>query len=208
MPITRNQAARQVYTPEEDEVADCVEMYMTFCTANIPPKVRVHNPPVLLLLPLSNIVLQILDEYIDKSYQGAFDLADQVVGVAPCILETTDLNSINHGSRQPMRAFKSPFLGKSDDEIRTWVNEQNDPNERPFFSRLTFTILDNDAIKNKTCRVGYTLGDDRMLLTDFYGNIFLRVPVEEGTISWDEEPRVGTEKIFDRKYIENGQHET
>jgi hypothetical protein len=70
------------------------------------------------------------------------------------------------------------------------------------------TILDEDTIKEKTCRVGYTMDDDRMLLTDFYGTMSLRVPVEVGTISWDEEPFLGTEKVFDRKYIENHYEET
>jgi hypothetical protein len=127
-------------------------------------------------------------------------LIDGDVGASSCILETTDLDSITHGSRKPMRAFKSPFLGKSDDEIRTWIKEHKHPN----FAQLTFTILDEDTIKNKTCRVGYILGDNRMLLADFYGNMYIRVPIEMVTLSWDEEEYVGTGKVFDQRYIENG----
>jgi hypothetical protein len=124
---------------------------------------------------------------------------DSDPGVSPCILTTTDLDSITHGSRKPMRAFESPFLGKSDDEIRAWMKEHEHPN----FARLTFTILDEHTIKNKTCRVGYTRGDDRMLITDFYANLYIRVPIEMVTLSWDEEEYVGTGKVFNRKYIEN-----
>lgn len=199
MPITRSQAARPVYIPKEDGVADCALMYPTFCTANIPPKVWVHKTPDLLLLSLFNTTLQILDEYIDQCYQGCFALAEMDAGAAICILETTNLDSITHGSRQPMRAFKSPFLGKSDDEIRTWMKEH----EHPSFGQLAFTILDEDTVKNKTCRVG-SFNDDRMLLADFYGDLHIRVPIEMCTISWDEEPLVGSEKIFDQKYIQNG----
>lgn len=129
---------------------------------------------------------------------------DGDVGASPCILETTDLDSIAHGSRKPTQAFESPFHGKSEDEIRAWVKEHEHPN----FAQTTFTILDEDTIKNKTCRVGYTLGDDRMLLTDFYANMYVRVPVEMATVSWDEEEFVGTGKVFSRKYIENGLKET
>jgi hypothetical protein len=103
-----------------------------------------------------------------------------------------------------MRAFESPFLGKSDDDIRAWLEGHKHPN----FGELTFTILDEDTIKNKTCRVGYTGDDDRMLLTDFYANIYIRVPMEVVTMSWDEEELVGTGKIFNRKYVENGLKET
>ena len=69
-------------------------------------------------------------------------MIDGDVGVSPCILKTTDLDSITHGSRKPMRPFESPFLSKSDDEIRTWMKENKHPN----FGELTFTILDEDFI--------------------------------------------------------------
>jgi hypothetical protein len=69
-----------------------------------------------------NTSLQILDEFIDEAYEGWFSMVpDGDVGASTCILETTDLDSIAHGSRKPMRAFKSlfsarrrrdPYLGK------------------------------------------------------------------------------------------------
>ena len=136
---------------------------------------------------------------MEESYKGVLDIDDSDAGVSPCILTTTDLDSITHGSCKPMRAFKSPFFGKSDDEIRAWMKEHKHPN----FAGLTFTILDEHTIKNKTCRVGYTGGDDRMLITDFYANLYIRVPIEMVTLSWDEEEYIGTGKVFNRKYIEN-----
>jgi hypothetical protein len=129
---------------------------------------------------------------------------DGDVGASPCILETANLDSVQHGSRKPARAFESPFLGKTDDEIRVWVKEHTHPN----FASLTFTILDEDTIKNKTCRVGYTRNDDRMLLTDFYATMCVRVPIEMATISWHEEGLVGTGRVFNRQYIQNGSKET
>lgn len=39
-------------------------------------------------------------------------------GCSPCILQTTDLDSITHGSRKPMPEFESPFLNMTDNEIR------------------------------------------------------------------------------------------
>lgn len=129
---------------------------------------------------------------------------DGNVGASPCILKTTDFNSIANGSRTPMHTFESPFLRMTDNEIRAWMKEHKHPN----FAQATFTILDKDSIKNKTCRVGYTLDDDRILLTDFYADLCLRVPVEMGTISWDELEFVGTGKVFNQKYIENNFKET
>ena len=103
-----------------------------------------------------------------------------------------------------MQPFESQFIGKSDEEIRAGMKKHKHPD----FAEATFTILDKDTVKNKTCRVGYTFGDDRMLLSDFYGNVNIRVPIEMGTLSWEEEELVGTEKVFNRKYIQNGFRET
>lgn len=89
-----------------------------------------------------------------------------------------------------MRAFKSLFLGKSDEDIHIWIIVHKHYN----FSQLTFTILDEDIIKNKTCRVGYLPDDDRMIVADFYANIYMRFPIEVVTMSWHEVELIGTEK--------------
>ncbi|KAH8762402.1 hypothetical protein BGZ57DRAFT_931411 [Hyaloscypha finlandica] len=155
---------QQPNTSRIDSVADCATMYAVFCTENIPPP--------------------ILDDFIDQAYEGCFAMVeDGDVGASPCILETANLDSVQHGSRKPARAFESPFLGKTDDEIRV-------------------------TIKNKTCRVGYTGDDDRILVTDFYATMCIRVPIEMVTISWHEEGLVGTGRVFNRQYIQNGSKET
>ncbi|KAK2734705.1 hypothetical protein FQN57_001475 [Myotisia sp. PD_48] len=92
--------------------------------------------------------------------------------------------------QRPMRKFNSPFLNKTDEEIRTWVykilyKSTQDPDQT--FASSTFTIL-NDTNKYKTCRMGYIDDIDpdyRMLRTDFYVNLYLRVPIEIATTEWD-----------------------
>ena len=122
------------------------------------------------------------------------------MGGAPCILQTTDLSSIAHGSRKPMQAFDSPFLGKTDSEIRTFMQE----NRNKHFASLTFTIFDEETIKNKTCRIGDASEkcDERILLTDFYTNMVVRVPIEEGVRLLVEEELLGTGKVYDRRFME------
>jgi hypothetical protein len=92
-----------------------------------------------------------------------------------------------HGSRIPMQPFKSPFLGMTDDQVRSWMNEHPHPN----FARLTFAVLDEDTVKNKTCRIGYTQtedeDDDKLVTTDFYACMTIRLAVEMVTISWCEQ---------------------
>jgi hypothetical protein len=111
-----------------------------------------------------------------------------------------------------MQPFESPFLGMMDDEVRTWFNEHRHPN----FASGTFTVLDKDTAKKKTCRIGYTdinaEEGNKMLITDFYANIYIRIPLEIVTISWFEEVRgyelkPGPGKAYTRKHIEEEKRE-
>jgi hypothetical protein len=137
---------------------------------------------------------QILDEFIDQAYEGWFYMVGdpEDSGASPCILQTTDLDSIAHGSRKPMQDFESPFLDWTDHQIRDWMLK----NRRPNFAQFTFTILDQHATDRKVCRIGYVNEDDpddRMLWADFFAELQVRVPIEMCTMSWQEEEFVGTE---------------
>lgn len=62
-------------------------------------------------------------------------------GSAPCI-QTTDLDSITHGSRKPMHEFDSPFLGWTEDQVRDWVIKHRHPN----FAYLHLQSLINEQL--------------------------------------------------------------
>jgi len=99
-----------------------------------------------------------------------------------------------------MQAFDLPFLGKTDGEIRTFMQE----NGNRLFASFTFTILDEETIQNKTCRIGDASEkfDERILLTDFYTNMVVRVPIEEGVRFLREEELLGTGKVYTREFME------
>ncbi|DAA74243.1 TPA_exp: hypothetical protein A8136_3741 [Trichophyton benhamiae CBS 112371] len=174
MPVTtRRMSDRQhqeedhTYNGIEDRVPECITMYPVFCTAKIPS--------------------DILDEFIDESYAGIRDVIGEgdlpAYGMAPCILQTTDLDSITHGSRKPMPVdFESPFLNWTDEQVREWATKALRPGH-PSFAQRTFTILDQNTVDNKICRVGYISvfqedEDYGMLSEVFYGDIMARVPLE------------------------------
>lgn len=75
-----------------------------------------------------------------------------VPGDCLCTLDTENLDSVIHGSRKPMQPFESPFIGMTDDEVRSWMNEH----QHPHFAECTFAVLDGDTAKNKTCRIRVT----------------------------------------------------
>lgn len=131
---------------------------------------------------------------------------DGNVGAFACILQTDDLASVTHASRSPMQAFDSPFLGWTETQVRQWMKA----NRNDDFASSSFAIMDEETITKKILRVGCMLEDEddnddkRMLLVDFFGHMYCRVPLEMATVSWLDEERVGTDRVFDRKYVENG----
>ncbi|KAM5438237.1 hypothetical protein MferCBS31731_005098 [Microsporum ferrugineum] len=182
------QREEQTYNGIEDRVSKGVMMYPVFCTAKIPS--------------------EILDEFIDESYAGIIDTIGEDVsdpGASPCILQTTDLGSITHGSRKPMPDFESPFLNWTDKQVRDWATKESRL-ERSYIATRTFTIFDQNTINNKVCRVGYISvykedTDYRMLSEVFYADIMVRVPLEEAEICW-EETLSGVDGVFDRNAID------
>ncbi|KAM5434562.1 hypothetical protein MferCBS31731_006664 [Microsporum ferrugineum] len=194
MPVTtrkmnekRRKKEEETYGTIEDRVCYGAIMYPVFCTAKIPS--------------------QVLDEFIDESYAGIVDITgEDNGGGSPCILQTTDLETITHGSRKPMPDFESPFLNWTDEQIRDWATKESKI-ERGYIASSTFTILDENTIDAKVCRVGYISingiekADYRMLSEVFYADLMVRVPLEMAEISWDE-TLSGIDGVYDRKAIE------
>lgn len=125
-----------------------------------------------------------------------------IPGECICILDTMDLNSVVHGSRTPMQPFESPFIGWTDDECRSWMNEHR----HPYFADYTFIVLDKDTAKNKTCRVGYTyvneMMGDKMLITDFYICMHSMPALEICELTWEANEFVGTGEVDNREKFE------
>ncbi|KFY00959.1 hypothetical protein V490_01129 [Pseudogymnoascus sp. VKM F-3557] len=193
MPTQTRSQAKQ--SQRGDRVDQYSVMFPAFVTAPVP--------------------LAILDELIDEAWEGACGLTDNYEdppGGCLCIITTEDLGSIGHGSRKPMQPFESPFLGMTDDEVRTWFLEH----QHPGFSYFTFAVLDKDTVKNKTCRIGYrdvnAEEDNKMVITDFYASIYIQIPLDVVVISWFEEVRnhelvLGPGKAYTRKHIEEEKQE-
>jgi hypothetical protein len=186
-------------------------MYPVFCTANIPSKVLgLSFFPFLTCFRSNTCFLQILDEFIDEAYKGWIDLVDdpKMWAGAPCILQTTDLDSITHGSRKPTPDFESPFLNNTEDEIRDWMQKNRHPN----FAEFTFTILDQNTVDHKICRMGYvghtpSDTDTRMLSSEFYVDLYIRVPLEMCTVDWDDIQSTAAGGVYSRKVMEEEEEE-
>lgn len=89
----------------------------------------------------------------------------------------------------------------TENDIRDWMQKHRHPN----FAQLTFTILDQNTIDHRICRMGYIdeqRPDTRMLRTDFYVDLYIRVPLEECTVDWDDQLQLADGRVFDRKVLE------
>lgn len=155
---------------------------------------------------MAKLTSQILDELLVESKKGTCAMLgndEGIPGECICILDTTDLNSVVHGSRTPMQPFESPFIGWTDDECRSWINEHR----HLYFAEYNFIVLDKDTAKNKTCCVGYTYVNepmgDKMLITDFYTCMHSMPAIEVGTLLWDETELLGTGEVDNRAKFES-----
>ncbi|MCJ1249340.1 hypothetical protein MMC30_006563 [Trapelia coarctata] len=165
----------------DDLVKDHCLMFPIFCTANIPPN--------------------ILDEFLDQSYQGCLKLgAGDSVGGAPCILTSKDLASVTHGSRTPTQPFSSPFLDMSVEEVRKFFAENVVPHSA--FTSSVFAVMDAATVAKKTCVVAVDDGELKVIRTDFYAAMWNMVPLEMATMSIEETEFVGSERVFDREEVE------
>ncbi|KAF3492365.1 uncharacterized protein GIQ15_01882 [Arthroderma uncinatum] len=148
-------------------------------------------------------ISDILDNFIDEAYEGILRGDDGInTPVCPCILQTTDLRSISHGSRKPMPEFVSPFLNKTDEEIRDWMLKH----PYPGFAEGTFTVLDQQTIDSGLSRIGYCgekSPDPRMLISDPYADLIVRASVEMCESDWEEEV-AEADGVRTRKEIEQG----
>lgn len=101
-----------------------------------------------------------------------------------------------------MQRFESPFIGWTDDECRSWMNEHRNP----YLAEYTFIVLDKDTVKNKTCRVGYTyvneMMGDKMLITDFYTCMHSMPALEMLELTWEANELVGTGEVYNREKFE------
>lgn len=145
--------------------------------------------------------IQILDEFVDESYQGCLKLgAGDSVGGAPCILASKDLDAVAHGSRKPMQAFESPFVGMSKEEVRDFFVKNVAPHSA--FTSYAFAIMDEDSAEKKTCVVAVDDKPLKWIRTDFFASMYNMVPLEMATMSIEETEFMGTDKVFDREEVE------
>ena len=111
-----------------------------------------------------------------------------------------DLDTVAHGSRKPMEAFESPFLGMSKEEVRRFFVEKVVPH--PAFTSLTFAIMDEDTVERKSCVVAVDSEPLKYIRTDFFASLYNMIPLEMVTISIEETEFVGTDKVLDRAEVE------
>lgn len=101
-----------------------------------------------------------------------------------------------------MPNFESPFLNWTDEQVRDWATKEG-KRQRQSFAMETFTILDQNSIDNKICRIGYIDNgeeddDRRMLHGIFYADLQTRIPLNEVEVSWSETiPLMEETGVFD-----------
>ncbi|KAH9478231.1 hypothetical protein JR316_0008684 [Psilocybe cubensis] len=110
-----------------------------FCTVDIPTSEL-------------DIFLNITEEYKFGTPQvfqsGGFDISNWMV-----IMTSEDVSEIPHSLTQPIQPFRSPFLGKSIEEIAAWYDANIIQPKVPGFYSGAFIVMDEDALQQQICAV-------------------------------------------------------
>jgi hypothetical protein len=131
----------------EDRIdEDSCQLFPVFCTANISSEAEAKT----LVKIYANLMLwQILSSFLKKVREGAKEFDQN--GYAPCILHSTDISAITHGSRYPYPAFSSPFIGKTVNEILNLFLSIRRPLNWEWSHSIFFILDEQTARDGKTC---------------------------------------------------------
>ena len=135
-----------------------------------------------------------MDDFIHKARSGANELFGGLEGAAQCILTSDSTANVRGGSRYPMQAFQSPFIGKSVEDIYKIFSDKIRGEKSKALADFAFfacTILDEQTAKDKsTCLIVSDAPDGeneigpkkwayRTIRTEFANSLYHAIKLDE-----------------------------
>ena len=136
-----------------------------FCVSDIPEAVRfqfVHMVPPLTRrqnIQTLDYFLQRIEEFVEDKKKFIHGIDDQTVSDEIAFITSKDVSAITSGATRPIRAFTSPFLGETIEQVRDWFVA----NIRPIddgYTAFSFLVLDSQTVEDNTCLLVCTLFDE------------------------------------------------
>jgi hypothetical protein len=95
-----------------------------------------------------------------------FGIEDCTVSEEIAFITSKDVSAITSGATRPAKAFTSPFLDETIEQVRDWFVDNIAPIEA--YTESSFLVMDSQTIEDNTCLLVCTLDDElRTLRCDF-----------------------------------------
>jgi hypothetical protein len=128
------------------------------CISEIPEAVRLHIQFMHMVLPLTRHphICQTLDYFLQK-YLDSED--EDMISDEIAFITSKDMSAITSGATRPAKAFTSPFLGETIQQVGDWFMANISPIDDGF-TGLSFLVMDSQTVEDNTCLVVCTLLDE------------------------------------------------
>jgi len=158
-----------------------------------------------------------MEIFVEGQKEDISGIDDQTISDEIAFMTSKDVSAITSGATRPAKAFTSPFLGETIEQVRDWFVANITPIDDGF-TGFSFLVLDSQTVEDNTCLLVCTLFDELQTVrcdfdvaqTQIFSIEFGSEGMNDGTRDlFMETGEVMTKELYDiavegRLYVEDG----
>jgi hypothetical protein len=95
--------------------------------------------------------LQCIEIFVEERKKQFFGVDDYTLSDEIAFITSKDLSTITSGATRPAKAFRSPFVGESIEQVGDWFVKNIVPSNG--YTRRAFVVMDSQTVEDNTCIV-------------------------------------------------------
>jgi len=102
-----------------------------------------------------------MEKYVEDAQSWIFGIDDLTISDEIAFITSKDVSAITSGATRPAKAFTSPFLGETVQQVSDWFVA----NIRPIddgFTGFSFLVMDSQTVEDNTCLLVCNLLDSEV----------------------------------------------
>jgi len=101
--------------------------------------------------------LQCIENTIEEKKEWMFG-CDDTLSDEIAFITSKDLSTITSGATRPAKAFRSPFVGESIEQVGDWFVKNIEPSDE--YTHYSFVVMDSRTAEDNTCIVVWATDDE------------------------------------------------
>lgn len=102
--------------------------------------------------------LEAIENFVEYKKKQFFGLDDCTLSEEVAFITSRDLSTITSGATRPTKAFQSPFVGESIQQVGDWFVKNIVPSDG--YTHCSFLVMDSQTAEDNTCIVVYATEDE------------------------------------------------